>query len=369
MKQLSKHQRYLLTGMISTSVFLWFYLSDNQAKLETILGPKCAARTHVVFVKTHKTASSTVTNIIQRFGLKHHLSFVLPKYPENYLWFDSNAFIDRLLPHPNGTDKKFDLLCNHAIYNRFAITKLMHNNTAYITILRHPVNQFLSAFYFYRTVYKIPYLVRIPGPNPVEEYLKDPAKYEPVSNYASYTNNRMTIDLGIPRLVFDQPALLTGFINKIDEEFDFVMIMEYFAESLVLLKRLMCWRMEDIISMRMNIFDKDEVNMPLKAGMFNSIKKWAHADLELYEYFYRKFWRRINQMKQDFWREVEIFKEIQLKVENYCLNLNASQDLLLIDGSEWNDRFLVSNETCKLLNMKEVKFMNYLRTQQKIDVN
>lgn len=355
--------------MISTLVFLWFYLSDNQTKIETILKPKCVAQTHVVFVKTHKTASSTVTNIIQRFGLKHHLSFVLPKYPENYLWFDGNAFSDRLLPHPNGTEKKFDLLCNHAIYNRLVMTKLMHNNTVYITILRHPVNQFLSAFYFYRTVYKIPYLVRIPGPNPVEEYLKNPEKYEPVSNYASYTNNRMTIDLGISSLVFDQPTLLKGFINKIDEEFDFVMIMEYFAESLVLLKRLMCWSMEDIISLRMNIFKNDEFHVPLKFGMFNSIKKWAHADLELYEYFYRKFWRRINRMKQDFWQEVESFRKIQLKVESYCMDLNATQDLLVIDESEWNDRFLVNKQTCKLLKMKEVAFINYLRRHQQAGVN
>ena len=39
-------------------------------------------------------------------------------------------------------------------------------------------------------------------------------------------------------------------IYSIDSEFDLVMIAEYFDESLILLKNLMCWTTEDIAFVR-----------------------------------------------------------------------------------------------------------------------
>lgn len=38
----------------------------------------CRAHTHIMFLKTHKTASSTVLNMLYRFGEQHGLRFALP---------------------------------------------------------------------------------------------------------------------------------------------------------------------------------------------------------------------------------------------------------------------------------------------------
>ncbi|XP_015258889.1 PREDICTED: uncharacterized protein LOC107103629 [Cyprinodon variegatus] len=38
----------------------------------------CQPHTHIMFLKTHKTASSTVLNMLYRFGDEHHLRFALP---------------------------------------------------------------------------------------------------------------------------------------------------------------------------------------------------------------------------------------------------------------------------------------------------
>jgi hypothetical protein len=39
---------------------------------------KCSPKTKVIFAKSHKTGSSTVQNILFRFGLSHNLTFALP---------------------------------------------------------------------------------------------------------------------------------------------------------------------------------------------------------------------------------------------------------------------------------------------------
>ncbi|MED6265981.1 hypothetical protein CHARACLAT_030946, partial [Characodon lateralis] len=38
----------------------------------------CQPHTHIMFLKTHKTASSTVLNMLYRFGDEHNLRFALP---------------------------------------------------------------------------------------------------------------------------------------------------------------------------------------------------------------------------------------------------------------------------------------------------
>ena len=38
----------------------------------------CPLRKQVIFAKTHKTGSSTVQNILFRFGQRHNLSFAFP---------------------------------------------------------------------------------------------------------------------------------------------------------------------------------------------------------------------------------------------------------------------------------------------------
>ena len=46
--------------------------------------PECQETTKIVYLKTHKCASSSIQNILFRFGLKNQLTFALPS-TGNYL--------------------------------------------------------------------------------------------------------------------------------------------------------------------------------------------------------------------------------------------------------------------------------------------
>lgn len=47
-------------------------------------------------------------------------------------------------------------------------------------------------------------------------------------------------DLGLSYRYFQNYTAVKNYINFLNKEFDLVMIMDYFDESLVLLKRLLC---------------------------------------------------------------------------------------------------------------------------------
>ena len=128
----------------------------------------CSRKKNVLFLKTHKTGGSTITNILNRYGESHELTFVLPRIGENRLdwpWFFQKDSFYTL----NGSDA--NILCNHARYHQTNMRAVMPNDTIFVTILRHPVAQFESSF-SYMTLDKI--LGMKNSTNPIEEFFKDP---------------------------------------------------------------------------------------------------------------------------------------------------------------------------------------------------
>ena len=63
-------------------IYLYFeFLLRKETKWRT---EKCSKVKKIAFLKTHKCASSTVQNILMRFGVNNDLNFVLPSRG-NYL--------------------------------------------------------------------------------------------------------------------------------------------------------------------------------------------------------------------------------------------------------------------------------------------
>ncbi|KAI8516681.1 hypothetical protein Bbelb_052620 [Branchiostoma belcheri] len=94
------------------------------------------------------------------------------------------------------------------------------------------------------------------------------------------------------------------FVRTIDEDFDFVMLTEYFDESLVLLKRLMCWTIRDIVYFKStNVRNCPHEEVQLPPDLQQAHKEWSFVDYALYDHFNKSFWRRINSSGNDYWGE------------------------------------------------------------------
>ena len=88
--------------------------APNQNRTETeqptpAKSSTCTAVENIIFIKTHKTASSTVQNILFRYGSTHDLTFALPANNGNrfsYPAFFKASMVKQL-------DKPFNIITNH----------------------------------------------------------------------------------------------------------------------------------------------------------------------------------------------------------------------------------------------------------------
>ena len=212
---------------------------------------------HIAFLKVHKAASSTMLNILYRFGTYQNLTFVLPK-AANYI-LHSRPYTNILPPASN---KTFDILCNHAIFSRDLFANIMPKDTVYVAIVREPFKRLYSAFVYYLKQFPKKYLWDITKRRDKHSksnlgdsfaaYLKDPLMYEPISPIASQTHNRMAVDFGYPVEDFSNVTKFKDYLTLLDDYFDIVMVTELFDESIVLLRRLLHWKVKDILYISQN---------------------------------------------------------------------------------------------------------------------
>jgi hypothetical protein len=70
----------------------------------------CPLQTQIIFVKTHKTASSTVQNVLFRLGAKYNLRFALPKNNGNRFWYPKKFLKSMVKESPY---KKLNIIAHH----------------------------------------------------------------------------------------------------------------------------------------------------------------------------------------------------------------------------------------------------------------
>jgi hypothetical protein len=85
------------------------------------LGPavqSCLPRQQLVFLKTHKSGSSSVLNLLHRYGDRHGLRFALPaRYQFGYPRLFQASRVKGYRPQGGGTQPSFHILCHHMRFN------------------------------------------------------------------------------------------------------------------------------------------------------------------------------------------------------------------------------------------------------------
>ena len=144
----------------------------------------------------------------------------------------------------------------------------------YVSILRNPVAQLESAF----TYFKLFEGLNISGTDKFGVFLSDPHKYFNTSQHDLLRNGQLH-DLG-----FDHDhENLTKIRKKVDEvskTIDLMMITEYYDESLILLKRLLCWEFEDIMYLPKGVrIETNRYDIP--PNIAARARKWNAGDVML----------------------------------------------------------------------------------------
>ena len=271
-----------------------------------------------VFVRTHKTGSDTLSTIFRRFGYVRNLSFVLPlnNYSSWAVGWPNQLYPNVYRPSKTG---EYNIICEHAVFNISLYKTVVPKDSVYITSVREPYSRFVSAFYFF----KVNQLMKNKT-NVIETFLQNPDYHDRMyinklnrnGSFPSLVRNNMAFDLGFQAgfpigsedWTYNDTAI-DEWLKELDKKMDLVMMTEYMDESLVLLRRLMCWSMKDILYQSRNINHSRKKDNSSTEYLMNVYRKWSEVDVKLYDHFLKKFQVRLSQQDASFWQEVAHFKD------------------------------------------------------------
>ncbi|KAM4537430.1 galactose-3-O-sulfotransferase 3 [Odontesthes bonariensis] len=270
--------------------------------------------TNIVFLKTHKTASTTTQNLLFRFAESNNLTVALPVQSCGHQFCYPLTFASQLV-HPHTLPA--NIITNHMRFNKTALKHLMPNNTIYITILREPASMFESLFTYYSNHCQS--FKRVPNGS-LEAFLEEPFRYyRPEEKESMYARNTLTFDLGGDK---DRPArdgfYAQAFTAEVEQAFSLVMISEYFDESLVLLRHLLSWDLDDILYVKLNMRTASS-KKSLTQGLPAKIRAWNSIDAHLYDHFNATLWRKLSALGLAcVAREVKLLRQAQEKLMRSC---------------------------------------------------
>ena len=330
-------------------------------------GDSCTEQENIFFLKVHKAAGTTVMNVIFRFAYRRQLNVMLPR-TSNALSQAKKIWRHKSIVLPPGKSR-FNVLCNHVVFNEDEVKESLYPNAVYVGIIREPLELTVSSFNYYRYVFHVKYLTKIPGKYPLKTYFKSPMKWEPASFSRSFTHNRISFDFGM-----DDTGLrgnnksIEEYIAYINRTFDLIMICERFDESMVLLKRLMNWDLTDVIYLRNNVFPKKlKPRRQQQLRLLSENEKQTHrllnlADYRMYDYFSKEFQTKVNSAGTTFRFEVAAFKYLQHKVNEYCNE--KPKHFMYINETAFSESIELTPSDCQLMSLKTINFVNMLRSKQ-----
>ncbi|KAK6186141.1 hypothetical protein SNE40_008237 [Patella caerulea] len=311
----------------------------------------------VAFLKVHKCGSTTVSNIIQRFGMRNGLNLVLPDKPhEGHFWvlgslddFDWQSII----PLPKG--RVYNILSVDTIYNHTMYRTLIPNNPFILGIVRDPVERFISMdFYEGRG---IPLVEKYKGDPHIYAHIKGKAETDEVSAIRG-----MAYDFGLPVAQRNDMASIMSLVELIDVEFNFVMVMEYFDESLVLLKRKLCWETRDVLYIKRNQ-NTQKKQYALSPEHRRNLRNIQKADVNIYEHFKRIFFKEFNSLGTEGLEEVHNFKNLLRIIGDFCAVKKPLK--LTIAATAWNEAFDIDQSECAIMLLNEFELVKKLQDRQR----
>lgn len=253
-------------------------------------------------------------NLLFRFAERNNLTVALPVQACSHQFCYPRSFTSHFV-HPHTLPP--NIITSHMRFSKSELQRLMPNDTIYVTILREPSSMFESLFSYYNQYCQS--FKRVLNGS-LEAFLAEPWRYYRADEKDSmYARNTLTFDLGGDK---DRPATdvayARAFVAEVERVFSLVMIAEYFDESLVLLRHLLSWDLDDILYVKLNMRTPSS-KRSLTPGLPAKIRVWNSLDARLYDHFNASLWRQLSAIGPAcVAREVRLLRQAQERLMRSC---------------------------------------------------
>ena len=325
--------------------------------------------TEAIFLKTHKTGSSTIINIIQRYASNHNLKIALP-HPSHFLGWPYRFNPSRhVFEYSDGV--AYNFICNHAKYDKVQMSRVFARAPKIITIVRDPLYQFEScAVYFnFKHYYKLPNRTNVidaffeKNQTEIHELFK-----KPKSHNMLLVKNPIAHDLNFD--IWNQTdAAIAAILKKVKTDFHLILISDYMMESMLLLKDEFCWQLEDIVYFTMNK-RPDKLRQKPPANAREKVRAWNKIDYVIFDYVNKTFWEKVRAAGPRFQHELSQLKQLQKDLDYTCLKRGEYRDpsqpwFPIISYKLRNDDIKSPNyKFCSDMIRPEISFTNLLKIKQ-----
>ncbi|KAI4899318.1 hypothetical protein NFI96_012952, partial [Prochilodus magdalenae] len=276
----------------------------------------CTPKVDLMFLKTHKTASSTILNILLRYGQENQLKFALPDSRNDFFY---PAPFSRMQVKDYRPGACFNMVCNHMRFNAPELEALLPQDAFFFTILRDPAPVFESSFHYYNRV--VPLTWRIQGEDKLSAFLNEPERYFTPDGFNSfYLKNLQLFDLGYDNSLGPEDPAVDQAIQAVSERFQLVLISEHFEESLILLKEALCWQMDDLLFFKLNARRGASVSQ-LTPELRAKARDWNGADWKMYRHFNATLWAKVDAYgRKRMERDVRELRRRNMEMSAICID-------------------------------------------------
>lgn len=370
-------------------------ISNSNSSLiavETVVSNTKNPVKNIYYIKVHKTGSTTMQNILLRFGFDNELVFASFNCLHG-MAFPNTAEAKYLIPAPQ--HKKFNIQAEHARFDPKAFTSYMDPKTQIIGQIRHPL-KYLSSVFGFESLHSKFHMAS--DPHTLYKFLENPDQYDRRGIWSSgsnqclpkvtpsYTKNSMAFHFGYSNQRNQSEASIKKFLDMLDKNVHLVLVLEKFDESLLVLKRKFDWNISNILYLpigSLKFHRKHEYKTDINNNYLIDLhKKWAAVDYALYEHFDNKLTNILKEQNSDFAEELEYFKTLIRKVKTFCMsmcserkyfhgqnNVQAAKDelsatRLLVKKSNWNEEFAVTHLDCVKMVLGTVEYQQAIIAYQ-----
>ena len=213
----------------------------------------------------------------------------------------------------------YSVFCLHTIWEHDRVKELIgdHGEEAkYFSIVRDPVDLFISMwdYYDFSTVFKMDLETFATNTSNAFKIRTD----RKVKKHEGH--NMMLADFGLPVGSLDNESAVAAKIAQIEADFDLVMVMEQFDESLVLLKEQLCWDWSDITYFKLNSW-QDTRRSSLSPEGRARLKTWLWGDYWIYEHFKKRFVSAVRKYGDNMEHDLKILRSLNQDIKMDCIKV------------------------------------------------